>query len=101
MLKQISYMSPPVVRAPNPGDRNRALLKLMNAQELHQCAPRLSQSNCAYVTFDNGDRGIIVSPGVSGRGAPRMRISAMRRYCGKGFDRNVLSTELAGLDPYN
>ena len=38
----------------------------MNAQELHQCAPRLSQSNCAYVIIDTGDRGIIVPPGVSG-----------------------------------
>ena len=38
----------------------------MNPQELLQSAPRLSQSNCAYIIFDNGDRGIIVPPGASG-----------------------------------
>ena len=55
-----------LVQALHPGDRNRAILKLMNAQELLQSAPRLSQSNCAYINFDNGDRGIIVPPGASG-----------------------------------
>ena len=40
---------------------------LMNAKELLQCAPRLSESNCAYVLFNNGDRAIIVSPGASGK----------------------------------
>jgi len=39
----------------------------MNAQELLQSAPRLSVSNCAYVLFNNGGRGIIVPPGVSGK----------------------------------
>ena len=39
----------------------------MNAKELHQSAPRLSESNCAYVLFNNGDRAIIVPPGVSGK----------------------------------
>ena len=38
----------------------------MNPQELLQSAPRLSQSNRAYIIFDNGDRGIIVPPGASG-----------------------------------
>ena len=35
----------------------------MNAKELLQCAPRLSESNRAYVLFNNGERGIIVPPG--------------------------------------
>ena len=39
----------------------------MNPQELHQSAPRLAESNCAYVIFNNGDRGIIVPPGVFGK----------------------------------
>ena len=39
----------------------------MNAKELLQCAPRLSESNCAYVLFSNNDRGIIVPPGTSGK----------------------------------
>ena len=46
---------------PNP------IPKSMNAQELLQCATRLSESNCAYLLFNNGDRGIIVPPGVSGK----------------------------------
>ena len=37
----------------------------MNAKELLQCAPRLSESNRAYVLFTNGDRAIIVPPGVT------------------------------------
>jgi len=36
----------------------------MNAADLLQCAPRLSESNRAYVTLDNGGRGIIVPPGA-------------------------------------
>ena len=36
----------------------------MNAQELLQCAPRLSVSNCAYVILENGERGILVPPGI-------------------------------------
>ena len=36
----------------------------MNAQELHQSAPRLSESNRAYVLFKNDDRGIIIPPGI-------------------------------------
>ena len=39
----------------------------MNAQELLQCAPRLSVSNCAYVILENGERGILVPPGASGK----------------------------------
>ena len=39
----------------------------MNAQELRQCAPRLSESNRAYVLFSNGGRGIIVPPGAFGK----------------------------------
>ena len=35
----------------------------MNAKELLQCAPRLSESNRAYIIINNGDRGIIVPPG--------------------------------------
>ena len=38
--------------------------KIMNPQELLQSAPRLSQSNRAYIIFDNGERGIIVPPGA-------------------------------------
>ena len=38
----------------------------MNAEELLESATRLSQSNCAYVLFNNNDRGIIVPPGASG-----------------------------------
>ena len=43
------------------------LIAIMNAKELLQCAPRLSESNRAYVLFDNGDRAIIVPPGASGK----------------------------------
>ena len=39
----------------------------MNASELLQCAPRLSESNRAYVLYNNGDRAIIVPPGASGK----------------------------------
>ena len=39
----------------------------MNPQELLHSAPRLSQSNRAYVILDGGDRGIIVPPGSSGK----------------------------------
>ena len=39
----------------------------MNARELLQCAPRLSESNCAYVLYENDDRAIIVPPGASGK----------------------------------
>ena len=39
----------------------------MNAEDLLQCAPRLSESNRAYVLFNNGDRAIIVPPGASGK----------------------------------
>ena len=39
----------------------------MNAKELLQCAPRLSESNRAYVIFNNSDRGVIVPPGASGK----------------------------------
>ena len=39
----------------------------MNAKELLQCAPRLSESNRAYVIFSNNDRGVIVPPGASGK----------------------------------
>ena len=39
----------------------------MNAKELLQCAPRLSESNRAYVLFNNDNRGIIVPPGASGK----------------------------------
>ena len=39
----------------------------MNAKELLQSAPRLSESNRGYVLFNNGDRAIIVPPGVSGK----------------------------------
>ena len=39
----------------------------MNPQELIQCAERLSQSNHGYILFINGDRGIIVPPGASGK----------------------------------
>ena len=35
----------------------------MNAKELLQCAPRLSESNRAYIIINNGERGIIVPPG--------------------------------------
>ena len=40
---------------------------IMNADELLDSAPRLSESNRAYVLFKNGDRAIIVSPGASGK----------------------------------
>ena len=40
---------------------------IMNAKELLQCAPRLSESNCAYVILINGGRGIIVPPGTFGK----------------------------------
>ena len=36
----------------------------MNAQELLECAPRLSDLHRGYVILNNGDRGIIVPPGV-------------------------------------
>ena len=36
----------------------------MNGQELLECAPRLSESNRAYVILDNGARGVIVRPGA-------------------------------------
>ena len=39
----------------------------MNAKELLQSAPRLSVSNCAYVILENGERGILVPPGTSGK----------------------------------
>ena len=39
----------------------------MNAKELLQSAPRLSESNRGYVLFNNGDRAIIVPPGASGK----------------------------------
>ena len=39
----------------------------MNAKELLQCAPRLSESNRAYVLLNNGDRAIIVPPGTVGK----------------------------------
>ena len=39
----------------------------MNAKELLQCAPRLSESNRAYVILDNCDRGVIVPPGATGK----------------------------------
>ena len=39
----------------------------MEAKELLQCAPRLSESNRAYVLFNNGGRGVIVPPGASGK----------------------------------
>ena len=39
----------------------------MNAKELLECAPRLSESNRAYVLYNNGDRAIIVAPGASGK----------------------------------
>ena len=39
----------------------------MDSQELLQCAPRLSNSNCAYVLFTNDGRGVIVPPGASGK----------------------------------
>ena len=44
--------------------RDQILHYSMNAKELLQCAPRLSESNRAYVLFINGDRGIIVPPGA-------------------------------------
>ena len=37
---------------------------IMNAKEIRQCAARLSESNCAYVIINNGERGIIVPPGA-------------------------------------
>ena len=36
----------------------------MHAQELLECAPRLSDLHRGYVILNNGDRGIIVPPGV-------------------------------------
>ena len=39
----------------------------MNPRELLQCAPRLSESNCAYVLFTNDSRGVFVPPGASGK----------------------------------
>ena len=39
------------------------ILRDMNAKELLQCAPRLSESNRAYIIINNGERGIIVPPG--------------------------------------
>ena len=39
----------------------------MDAQELLQCAPRLSDLHRGYVILNNGDRGIIVPPGAFDR----------------------------------
>ena len=49
------------------GDENPQRSVIMNAEELLESAPRLSESNCAYVLFNNNDRAIIVPPGASGR----------------------------------
>ena len=39
----------------------RYLSGIMEAKELLQCAPRLSESNRAYVIFNNDDRAVIVA----------------------------------------
>ena len=39
----------------------------MNTRQLLDCAPRLSESNCAYVVLNQRCRAIIVPPGASGK----------------------------------
>ena len=39
----------------------------MKSADLLQCAPRLSESNRAYVLFNDGARGVIVPPGAIGK----------------------------------
>ena len=62
----------------------------MNAHELLKCAPRLSESNRAYVILDNDDRGIIVPPGASGKGAGDAASKPERVSWSKAEDETIL-----------
>ena len=68
------------------------LIPIMNPKELLECAPRLSESNRAYVILDNGGRGIIVPPGGPGRKSPfghatltAFKAAQSRRYHPRSF----------------
>ena len=68
----------------------------MNPKELLECAARLSESNRAYVIFSNGDRGIIVPPGASGKKITVRACDA--NGVQRGPVKKILATELR-LEP--
>ena len=54
----------------------------MNADELFECAPRLSDSHRAYVILNDGGRGVIVPPGVFGKNITLRACDAKGRQSG-------------------
>ena len=54
----------------------------MDAKKLLECAPRLSQSNFAYVILDSGDRGAIVPPGASQENHRTILLAGKQSYVG-------------------
>merc|ERR1719506_2976116 len=68
----------------------------MNADELFECAPRLSDSHRAYVILNDGGRGVIVPPGVFGKNITVRACDAKGRQSGPV--KNVSPKELR-LEP--